>query len=105
MKRTIYLVSFFLLVGLLSTSFIPSAPAEIKAKPKKEIILTTTDIKDSYKVIGIISAKTGEMNLDSLNDKLKEQAKGLGADYVIGVTYFTYSGYVCTYGTAVKIKE
>ena len=106
MKRVIYLVSLFVLSGLLSTSFIPSTQAEIKPKPKKEVLLTTTDIKDSYKVIGIVSVRTGETNLDTLNDKLKEEAKGLNADYVIGVNYFyMQGGYLYAYGTAVKVKE
>jgi predicted amino acid-binding ACT domain protein len=106
MKRAISLISLSVLSGLLAMSFIVSAQAQTKAKPKKEVILTTTDIKDSYKVIGIVSVKTGETNLDTLNDKLKEEAKGLGADYVIGVNYFyVQGGYLYAYGTAVKIKE
>jgi len=106
MKRAIYLVSSFVLSGLLAMSFILSAQAETKPKPKKEVMLTTIDIKDSYKVIGIVSVKTGETNLDTLNDKLKEEAKDLGADYVIGVNYFyMQGGYLYAYGTAVKIKE
>ncbi|MDP3786928.1 MAG: selenium-binding protein [Candidatus Omnitrophota bacterium] len=106
MKRAFYLISLFVLSGLLAMSFITSAQAETKGKPKKEVILTTTDIKDSYKVIGIISTRTGETNLDTLNDKLKEAAKDLGADYVIGVRYFyVQGGYLYAYGTAVKIKE
>jgi hypothetical protein len=105
MKRVAYLISSFVLSGFLAMSFIPSAQSEVKPKPKKEVLLTTTDIKDSYKVVGVVSVKSGEINLDVLNDKLKETAKDLGADYVIGVTYFTYSGYVYAYGTAVKVKE
>jgi hypothetical protein len=72
---------------------------------QKSIVLTTADIKDSYKVIGIVSARGGEVNLDGLNSKLKDAAKDLGADCVIGVNYFNYSGYVYAYGTAVKLKE
>lgn len=71
----------------------------------KDVFLTTADIKDSYKVIGIISARSGEVNLDSLNDKLREQAKNMGADGVIGINYFNYSGYIFAFGTAIKIKE
>ena len=106
MKNARYLIAFFLSGCLLLSTFVPAAAAETKSKPKKEVILTTTDIKDSYKVIGLISAKTGETNLDTLNDKLKETAKDLGADYVIGVGYFfMQGGYLYAYGTAVKIKE
>ncbi len=104
-SRSIYLASFLLVTVLSAAFFIPSAQAETKSKPKKEVILSTTDIKDSYKVIDIISVRSGEIDLDVLNGKLKEAAKDLGADYIIGVTYFAYSGYVYAYGTAVKIKE
>ncbi|MFH0771839.1 MAG: hypothetical protein V1933_04405 [Candidatus Omnitrophota bacterium] len=82
-----------------------SAPLFAETKKPKEVILTTADIKDSYKVIGIISVRSGDVTLDAINDKLKQQAAQLGANYVVGVNYLTYSGYLFAYGTAVKIKE
>jgi len=75
------------------------------ANKQKDVILSTEDIKDSYKVIGIVSIRSGEVDIVVLNGKLKDAARELGADYVIGINYFTYSGYVYAYGTAVKIKE
>ena len=109
MKRALITVALFLTAFiLLSSSFVCAQvmPSKSSGTAKtKDIILTTSDIKDSYKVIGIISARGGEVNLENLNAKLKEEARGLGADYVIGINYFTYSGYVYAFGTAVKIKE
>ena len=106
MRRGILFVSVFLCVIILSSSAIAQYLSTTKTSGKqKDVVLSTEDIKDSYKVIGIISIRGGEVDLVSLNSKLKDAAKELGADYVIGVNYFTYSGYVYAYGTAVKIKE
>lgn len=108
MKRSLILASI-VLAALIAVSaafaqVMPQGKTGGSAK-QKDIVLTTADIKDSYKVIGIISARGGEVNLDGLNSKLKDAAKDLGADCVIGVNYFNYSGYVYAYGTAVKLKE
>ena len=109
MKRGILLVCVFVCVVILSSAvmaqYLPTAMTTTKAGKQKDIILTTADIKESYKVIGIVSIRGGEVNLDALNSKLKDAGKELGADAVIGIQYFTYSGYVYAYGTAVKIKE
>ena len=107
MKRGVLAISVFLCVVILSSAASAAyMSTTTKAGGKqKDVILTTSDIKDSYKVIGIVSIRGGEVNLDALNSKLKDAAKELGADYVIGINYFTYSGYVYAYGTAVKIKE
>ncbi|MFA6355738.1 MAG: hypothetical protein WCY23_01365 [Candidatus Omnitrophota bacterium] len=107
MKRSLIVAS----IVLASVIAVSAVPAQVITKQKsgsakqKEIVLTTADIKDSYKVIGIVSARGGEVNLDGLNSKLKDAAKDLGADCVIGINYFNYSGYVYAYGTAVKLKE
>ena len=107
MKRGILFVSVLLCAIILSSAvmaqYLPATTT--KTAKQKDVILTTADIKDSYKVIGIVSIRGGEVNLDALNSKLKDAAKELGADYVIGIQYFNYSGYVYAYGTAVKIKE
>lgn len=104
MKRLIFLVSVFLAFVILQSFFVPQIFAAEKKKPK-EIIFSTVDIDEDYELIGIVSARTGEVNIDKANVKLKEEAKRLGADYVIGVRYFNYGGYLYAYGTAVKIKE
>ena len=110
MKRGILLVSVFLCVIISSSAvmaqYLPAtATTTTKNAKQKDVILSTADIKESYKVIGIVSIRGGEVNLDTLNSKLKDAGKELGADYVIGINYFTYSGYVYAYGTAVKVKE
>ncbi|MDD4878874.1 MAG: hypothetical protein PHR22_00265 [Candidatus Omnitrophica bacterium] len=108
MKRRILLISVFLCVIILSSAvmaqYLPTT-SSTKSGKQKDVILTPADIQDSYKVIGIVSIRGGEVNLDALNSKLKDAAKELGADYVIGIQYFNYSGYVYAYGTAVKVKE
>jgi hypothetical protein len=107
MKRNIFIVAAVLAALVL----VSTIDAQVMPKNKgsngkqKEIVLTTGDLKESYKVIGIISARGGEVNLDGLNGKLKDTARDLGADYVVGINYFNYSGYVYAYGTAVKLKE
>jgi len=105
MKRGILLASVFLCVITLSAAAMAQVMSQTKTNKPKDIILTTEDIRDNYKVIGIISIRSGEVSLESLNAKLKDAARQLGADYVIGVNYLNYSGYVYAYGTAVKIKE
>ena len=118
MKRIILSVTVLVCVVLLSSVAMAAPPyastptkassgtsTTTAAAKQKDIILTTEDIKDSYKVIGIISARGGEIDLDALNNKLKDAARQIGADYVIGINYFNYSGYVYAYGTAVKIKQ
>ncbi len=107
MRRGILLISLFLCVIILSSSATAQymSTTTKTAGKQKDVILSTGDIKDSYKVIGIVSIRGGEVDLVALNSKLKDAARELGADYVIGINYFTYSGYVYAYGTAVKIKE
>lgn len=106
MKRTSAVISvilaFAILVSLLPSVF--AADQKTSSKPKG-IILTTVDVKESYKILGILTVRSGETSLDSINEKLKEMAKTLGADCVIGVRYFSYSNYVYGYGTAIKLKE
>ena len=107
MKRSLILASIVLasVIGVSAVSAQVMTKQKAGSAKQKEIVLTTADIKDSYKVIGIVSARGGEVNLDGLNSKLKDAAKDLGADCVIGINYFNYSGYVYAYGTAVKLKE
>ncbi|MFH1778529.1 MAG: hypothetical protein ABH847_00640 [Candidatus Omnitrophota bacterium] len=103
MKRLVVLTSLFLALAILLSYFAPYALAQQKKKPK-EVILSTADIDEDYEILGIVSVRSGEVNLTTINDKLKEEAKNLGADYVVMVRYFDYSGYIYAYGTAAKIK-
>ncbi|KPK40628.1 MAG: hypothetical protein AMJ78_06960 [Omnitrophica WOR_2 bacterium SM23_29] len=103
MKRLTVLTLLFLSFVILQSFVTPQAFAQQKKKPK-EIILSTVDIDEDYEILGIVSTRSGEISLSAINQKLKEEAKNLGADHVIVVRYFQYSGYIYAYGTAVKIK-
>lgn len=106
MRRFVVFASvffIFLAFGIMLSNFTHQALAQ--QKRPKEVILSTEDIDKEYEIIEIVSVRSGELNLVSINAKLKEEAKNLGADYVIGVSYFNYAGYIYAYGTAVKIKE
>lgn len=103
MKRLTILISIFLAFVILQSYFIPQTFAQQKKKPK-EIVLSTVDIDENYEILGIVSVRSGEVNLSTVNENLKAEARNLGADYVVMVRYFQYSGYIYAYGTAVKIK-
>jgi hypothetical protein len=80
--------------------------AQVAFSGEREVKLTTADITEPYEILGIISHRSGLIEIDSINNQLKKQAKDLGADYVIGIGYINYAGYLFGYGTAVKvIKE
>ncbi len=103
MKRFTVLVSLFLAFVILQSYFTPQAFAQQKKKPK-DIILSTVDIDEDYEILGIVSVRSGDVNISAINENLKAEARNLGADHVIMVRYFQASGYVYAYGTAVKIK-
>lgn len=107
MKRKLIAISVILAAAVAASTVFAQVITKTKSSggKQKDIVLTTADIKDSYKVVGIVSARGGEVNLDGLNAKLKDAARDLGADCVIGINYFNYSGYVYAYGTAIKLKE
>ncbi len=107
MKRKLIVMSVVLAAAVAASTVFAQVITKTKSSgsKQKDIVLTTADMKDSYKVVGIVSARGGEVNLDGLNAKLKDAARDLGADCVIGINYFNYSGYVYAYGTAIKLKE
>lgn len=84
--------------------FYPTALSKTRKKTQ-EIKLLTTNLNRPYKVIGVVVSRSGAPDLAEINNKLKKQAKELNADYVIGINYVTYAGYLFAYGTAVKIVE
>lgn len=103
MRRSIIFASIFLASVISLSYFAPQTFAQQKKKPK-EIILSTVDIKEDYEILGIVSARSGDVSLSVINEKLKEEAKNIGAEAVITVRYFDYSGYIYAYGTAVRFK-
>ncbi len=104
MKRPLVLTSLFLAFAFTLMYIAPYAFAQQTKKPK-EIIISTADINEDYEILGIVSVRFGEVDLSSINERLKEEAKKLDADGVVAVRYFDYSGYLYAYGTAVKIKK
>ena len=75
------------------------------AADKSKIILSTTDIDTPYDIIGIVSYKTGEPDVDVVNRGIMRQAARLNATNVVGIRYFSSAGFFYGYGTAVKTKE
>jgi len=92
------------LAGLISMVFSISAYAKTKSKARP-VILTTTDVKQAYEVIDIVSYRTGDVAFSTIMKGLKKEAKTLKADAVIGVRCFSYGDYIYGYGTAVKFKK
>lgn len=73
------------------------------AKKAAGVVLSTVDLKVDYDILGVVSYRSSETMPDKINSELKKQAKDMGADYVIGVTYYSGFGYLYGSGTAVKL--
>ncbi len=86
--------------ALIFLSFLSYLPVALSEEQK--IKLLTTNLNEPYKVVGFVSYRSGFPDLDKINEHLIKQAKGLDADYVIGIRYITYASYLFAYGTAVK---
>ena len=70
---------------------------------RKEVILSTVDLKEDYEILGLVYYRSSELNPKKIHDELRSQAEALGADYVIGITYYNNAGYLYGSGTAVKL--
>ncbi len=82
----------------------------------KQIILTTTDLKQDYQIIDIVMSEEihthQKVMYEAGKTSLRKRAAEIGADAVIGVQCFlcntdghvTDSGNRRWYGTAVKLK-
>ena len=77
---------------------------EVVAADDSKIKLTTSDLHKPYIIKGLIHVRTGQPNLDKINEMLVEEAKKIDADCVVGVGYMEAYGYLFGYGTAVKVK-
>lgn len=80
-----------------------AAVFDVHAAGKKGVILSTLDIKADYDILGIVSYRSSETIPSKINNELRSQAEDLGADYVIGITYYSGFGYLYGSGTAVKL--
>lgn len=80
----------------------PQSFAQKKRKARPEII--TVDLKKNYKILKMVSVRSGGTELENVDRELLKEAKKIGADFIIGVRYFSHQGYLYGYGTAVKLE-
>lgn len=92
----------FLIVPVCVVMILCAIPPAM-ADGKKGVILSTVDLKVDYDTLGIVSYRSSETMPEKINNELKRQAEDLGADYVIGITYYSGFGYLYGSGTAVKL--
>lgn len=93
-------LTFFTSLILLSMNSLEAAP-----KDRIGVILSTVDIDAEYEILGLVHYRSNELNLDKIHAELKQKAEAIGADYVVGITYFRNAGYLYGSGTAVKLIE
>lgn len=96
------LVCLLLIVHIISFSGIVEKAAA--AEDNSKIKLTTCDLHKPYIIKGLVHVRTGQPDLNKINEMLIKEAKKLDADCIIGVGYMEAYGYLFGYGTAVKVK-
>jgi hypothetical protein len=99
-KLIIFFISCFIIVSVGVFSY-PSTSYSDNVK------IITSDLNKPYKILGLVSFRSGFPVFEKVNDQLRKQAEDMGADYIIETRYLvgTDSGYFFGYGTAVKIIE
>jgi len=102
MKRIFIVLTAILMTLFSFLSFSSDAAAKSK---KKRAILSTVDIDEDYEILGLVSYRSNELDPAKINNALRKKADGMGADYVVGVTYYSNAGYVYGTGTAVRLKK
>lgn len=97
----------FIAVTLISAIFffLADSSVAIAQDKKKGVILSTVDIDEDYEILGLVSYRSSELSPKKIHKELRKQAKKMGADYVIGITYYNNAGYLYGSGTAVKLIE
>lgn len=100
--RRLFIVFFSILSLFFILSDLPSALAKDK---KKGVILSTVDIDEEYEILGLVSYRSNELSPETMHDALQKKAEKMGADYVIGISYYSNAGYLYATGTAVKLTE
>lgn len=98
-RRTVSIIIMLFFAAIFFLYALPQA----KAEGKKGVILTTTDLKQDYEILGLVYYRSSELSPKKIHDELRKQAEDLGADYVIGITYYNNAGYLYGSGTAVKL--
>lgn len=100
LKKTL-IVMIFIIFSFLLFGMSGSAAAKNK---KNKVILSTVGIIEDYEILGIVSYRSNEIEIEKINEALRNKAEKIGADYVIGIQYFSGAGYLYGTGTAVKLK-
>lgn len=103
MKRRLLSIVFVFLTAAFILITISDATA--RDNKKKDVVLSTVDIDEDYEILGLIHYRSSELGLKKMHKELKKQAKKMGADYVVGIIYFSHSGYLYGSGTAVKLID
>ena len=104
MAKRLFIVVFSILSAFFFLMTLPDAAAKDKKK-KKGVILSTVDIDEEYKILGLVSYRSNELSPKKMHDALRKKAKKMDADYVIGITYYSNAGYLYATGTAIKLIE
>lgn len=100
--RRLFITAFSILSLFFILSHLPYAVAKEK---KKGVILSTVDIDEEYEILGLVSYRSNELSPQKMHDALQKEAEKMGADYVIGINYYSNAGYLYATGTAVKLTE
>ncbi len=92
-------------MALLAVVFVLFAPYASGADGKKGVVLSTVDLKQDqeYEILGLVYYRSSELSPKKIHDELTRQAESMGADHVIGITYYNNAGYLYGSGTAVKL--
>ena len=102
--KNIHLRFLICLVIVLVVGFSGIIREAVAAEDDAKIKLPTCDLHKPYIIKGLVHVRTGQPNLDKINEMLVEEAKKIDADCVVGVGYMEAYGYLFGYGTAVKVK-
>lgn len=94
-----------LIVVFFAAIFSVCALFRAEADGKKDVMLSTVDLKQSqeYEILGLVYYRSSELNPKKIHEELAKQAESMGADHVIGITYYNNAGYLYGSGTAVKL--
>lgn len=101
-KIRCFLTGIFLTAFFLSCAFLYDGNTG-GANGANGVVLSTCDLKADYEILGVVSYRSSETMPEKINSELKKQADDMGADYVIGINYYSGFGYLYGSGTAVKL--
>lgn len=92
-------------IAIAAFLFASITPVSAQGKSKKGVVLSTVDIDEEYDVLGIVSSRTNGLKPEDVEKDLIKKAASMGADYVLGIQYYSHAGYLYGTGTAVRITE